>query len=192
MELINTHCHSRYCGHGAGEVIDYVREADRAGLATLAFTEHYPLTPAFDPDEYLSVLPQNMPAYIEAVRRARDEYPDMDIILGIEMDYLGDTEDRVITEDDLAPFELVLGSVHFVDRWPFDDPAQRGRWLEPGASDAIWRRYYELWCRAASDASLPFHVMSHPDLPKKFDYYPAFDLSGYTTRRPRPLGPAGA
>ncbi len=72
-----------------GEVIDYVREADRAGLATLAFTEHYPLTPAFDPDEYLSVLPQNMPAYIEAVRRARDEYPDMDIILGIEMDYLG-------------------------------------------------------------------------------------------------------
>ena len=36
-----------------GEVIDYVREADRAGLATLAFTEHYPLTPAFDPDEYL-------------------------------------------------------------------------------------------------------------------------------------------
>lgn len=177
MELINTHCHSKYCGHGAGEVVDYARAAEEAGVTTLAFTEHYPLSPAFDPDEYLSVLPRNLPAYIDAVNEARAACPGMEIILGVELDYLGETEDRTLAEEDLAPFSLILGSVHFVDRWPFDDPAQRSRWLEPGAADAIWKRYFELWCRAASDESQPFHVMSHPDLPKKFNFYPSFDLA---------------
>ena len=36
MELVNTHCHSRYCGHGEGEVAEYVRAARAAGLTTLA------------------------------------------------------------------------------------------------------------------------------------------------------------
>lgn len=176
MELINTHCHSRYCGHGEGEVAAYAAIAAEAGLTTLAFTEHFPLSAAFDPDEYLSVLPENMEAYREAVEKARRAHPQMEILLGVEMDYLGDTEDRIIASEDLASFQIVLGSVHFVDRWPFDDPAQRDRWEEPGMADAIWRRYVELWCEAASDARQPFTVMAHPDLAKKFDHYPSFDL----------------
>ncbi len=177
MELVNTHCHSKYCGHGAGEVADYAGNARDAGLTTLAFTEHYPLTPAFDPDEYLSVLPQDMPAYVAAVREAQAAFPDMDVLLGIELDYLGAHEDRDDWQAGLDEFDLVLGSVHFVDAWPFDDPAQRGAWDEPGAPDRIWRRYVDLWCDAASDTSLRFDVMSHPDLAKKFGYYPSFDLA---------------
>ncbi len=176
MELVNTHCHTRYCGHGHGEVEDYVTAAVEAGLTTLAFTEHYPLSSAFDPDEYLSVPASLMPDYLEAVRKARQAHPEIEIIVGLEMDYLGDDEDRAITPEDLEPYELVLGSVHFVDAWPFDDPEQRDRWDEPGAPDAIWRRYFELWCRAAADAAQPFDVMSHPDLAKKFGYYPSYDV----------------
>lgn len=177
MELINTHCHSKYCGHGAGEVEEYAAAAEAAGITTLAFTEHYPLSPAFDPDKYLSVQPEDVPRYIEAVKQARLDHPALEIILGAEMDYLGDTEDRVITPCDLAPFTLLLGSVHFVDAWPFDDPAQRGRWNEPGAADAIWKRYFELWCDAASDPAQPYHVMAHPDLAKKFNFYPTYDVA---------------
>ncbi len=176
MELINTHCHSKYCGHGAGEVVDYARAAEEAGVTTLAFTEHYPLSPAFDPDEYLSVLPRNLPAYIDAVNEARAACPGMEIILGIELDYLGETEDRTLAEEDLAPFSLILGSVHFVDRWPFDDPAQRSRWLEPALPTPYGSATSS--CGAGRRAtSQPFHVMSHPDLPKKFNFYPSFDLA---------------
>lgn len=177
MELINTHCHSKYCGHGAGEVEEYASAARRAGLTTLAFTEHYPLSSAFDPDGYLSVPAPDMPRYLDAVERARLEHLEIDIITGVELDYLGGQEDRVIEAADLAPFKLILGSVHFIDGWAFDDPAQRGRWSEPGAPDAIWRRYFELWCEAASDPCMPFDVMSHPDLAKKFGYYPTFDVA---------------
>ncbi|WP_165251723.1 histidinol-phosphatase HisJ family protein [Adlercreutzia sp. ZJ304] len=176
MQLVNTHCHSKYCGHGAGEINEYVEAAKRSGLTTLAFTDHYPLTPAFDPKEYLSVLPQDMPLYEQAVLDARRENPDLDILLGVELDYLGADEDRDITTADLSRFDIVLGSVHFVDRWAFDDPDQRSVWEEEGQADRIWQRYVDLWCEAAADTSLRFDVMSHPDLAKKFAYYPSFNL----------------
>lgn len=182
MELINTHCHSRYCGHGEGEVAAYADAAAAAGITTLAFTEHYPLSSAFDPDAYLSVPKADMHAYEQAVLDARATHDDMDILLGIELDYLADTDDRDLAAANLERFDLILGSVHFVDRWPFDDPAQRGVWEEPGAPERIWSRYAELWCEAASDPSLPFDVMSHPDLPKKFAFYPQFPLDALYQR----------
>ena len=142
---------------------------------TLAVTEHYPLTPAFDPKAYLAMPQESVRPYLEALEAARAAYPDIEILLGTELDWLGDCEDRDLSDEDLAPFEIVLGSVHFVDAWPFDDPAQRGRWDEPGAADAIWKRYFELWCDAVT-STRPFTVMSHPDLAKKFGHYPSYDV----------------
>lgn len=175
-ELINTHCHTKYCGHGEGEVQEYVDAARAANLTTLAFTDHFPLSAAFDPTGYLSVPREDLPAYENAVKAARDTYSEIDILLGVEMDYLANDDDRADVYEEMARYDIVLGSVHFVDKWPFDDPAQRSAWDEPGRADHIWRRYIDLWCEAASDKSLPFDVMSHPDLAKKFAYMPSFDL----------------
>ncbi|MBQ9954013.1 MAG: histidinol-phosphatase HisJ family protein [Eggerthellaceae bacterium] len=177
MELINTHCHTGYNGHAEGAVEEYVAHALEAGLTTLAFTDHYPLSHAMDPTAYVSVPIEKVDTYIEDVLAARLAHPELEIIVGCELDYLGADEDRVFAPGDLERFELILGSVHYVDKWPFDDPAQRGKWEEPGMADCIWRRYFELWCEAASDKALPYHVMSHPDLAKKFNHYPSFDLA---------------
>lgn len=176
MELVNTHCHCVYSGHGAGTVAEYADAAAAAGLATLALTEHFPLSAAFDPDEYLSMTWENVPRYLQEIDEARAAHPELEIIAGTEMDYLGALEDRAIDEEALAPFRFRLLSVHFIDGWAFDDPAQRGRWEEPGAPDAIWRRYGELWCEAAADTGLPYDAMSHPDLAKKFGFYPSWDV----------------
>jgi histidinol-phosphatase (PHP family) len=181
MELINTHCHTKYCGHGEGEVAQYVDEAAQAGLTLLAFTEHFPLSKAFDPDEYLSVTPAKMPAYETAleseIARAAKIYPQLEIISGLEMDYLGQDEDRNLSNVDFSKYKFILGSVHFVDKWAFDDPAERDAWLQTGAADRIWRRYIDLWCSVAADKTLPYDCMAHPDLAKKFGYYPTFDLA---------------
>lgn len=176
MDLVNTHCHTGFCGHAEGSVAAYVSAAKEAGLATLAFTDHFPLSDAFDPDGYLSVPRASMEDYKRDVLAAREENPKMDILFGVEMDYLGEVEDRTFSPEELDGFDVILGSVHFVDRWPFDDPAQRDRWEEPDAADEIWKRYIELWCQAAADAHIRFDVMSHPDLAKKFAYYPSFRL----------------
>lgn len=176
MELVTTHTHTFFCGHGEGTVEDLVSAAEEAGITTLAVTEHYPLSNAFDPEGYLAMPIERVGEYLAAIEEARERHPKLEIIAGCELDWLGKDEDRTITVDDLASFQLILGSVHFVDAWPFDDPGERERWDEPGAPDTIWRRYFDLWCDAVlSDA--PFQVMAHPDLAKKFAYYPSFDVA---------------
>ena len=182
MELVNTHCHCVYSGHGPGTIAEYADAAAAAGLTTLAFTEHFPLSAAFDPDEYLSMRPQMVDAYLAEIDEARARHPQIEFVTGTEMDYLGALEDRQLTEEALAPFRFRLLSVHFIDGWAFDDPDQKARWKEPGAPDAIWRRYGELWCAAASDPAQPFDVMAHPDLAKKFAFYPYFELAPYFER----------
>lgn len=177
MELVNLHSHTKHCGHGEGSIAELTSAAAQAGIATLAVTEHFPLSKAVDPTCYVSMPAEFIPEYLAAIEQARVQHPEMEILAGIELDWLGEHEDRVLTEADFSPFELVLGSVHFVDLWPFDDPAQRGRWEEPGAADAIWRRYVDIWCEAASSKERPFDIMSHPDLAKKFGYYPSFDVA---------------
>ena len=137
MELVNTHCHCVYSGHGAGSIADYADAAEAAGLSILAFTEHFPLTAAFDPERYLSMTEENLPRYLAEIEEARAAHPSIEFVVGTEMDYLGDREDRALAEAALAPFAFKLGSVHFIDGWAFDDPAQRSRWEEPGAPDAI-------------------------------------------------------
>lgn len=176
MELVNTHSHTGLTGHGEGSVEELVAAAERAGISTLAVTEHYPLSLAMDPDAYLSMPPDALDAYLDALDDACRAHPAVELLRGCEFDYLGEREDRGIVASDFDRFSVVLGSVHFIDGWAFDDPASRDAWEEPGAPDRIWRRYFELWCDAVSSA-LPFTVMAHPDLPKKFAYYPSYDLS---------------
>lgn len=175
MELITTHTHTGFSGHGEGSVRELVDAARAAGLSTIAVTEHYPLSPAFDPKAYLSMPESRLEEYVADVEDARERCEGIEVLLGCELDWLGDDEDRVFPSGAFDRFDVVLGSVHFVDAWPFDDPAQRGRWDEVGV-DCIWKRYFEVWCKCVS-SDMPFTVMSHPDLVKKFGLYPSFDVA---------------
>lgn len=174
MELVNTHTHTSLCGHGEGSVYELVAAALKGGISTLALTEHFPLSSHFDPKTYLSMPWEKLDEYCKEVLLARKNNPQMEILLGCEFDWLGDYEDREPAQLDLSPFDIVLGSVHFIDQWAFDDPAQRSRWEEEGP-DYIWKRYFDTWCEAVV-SDLPFTVMSHPDLCKKFAYYPSYDV----------------
>lgn len=175
MKLVNTHTHTHYSGHGEGSVSEVVEAAAKAGISTVALTEHYPLSEAFDPDAYLSMPSSLLENYINDVLQARERFPELDILLGCEFDWLGSHEDRNNLERDLSRFDIVLGSVHYLDSWAFDDPNSYSKWEELGA-DYIWKRYFELWYDAVG-SDMPFTIMSHPDLSKKFNIYPSYDLS---------------
>lgn len=174
MELVNTHIHTGFCGHGEGSVEQHAKAASAAGVSTLAFTEHYPLSSEFDPLTYLSMAHESLDEYCNSVLHVRDEHPEMQILLGCELDWLGEKEDRCISSSDLDRFQVILGSVHFIDAWAFDDPSHRDQWEKEGP-DKIWRRYFEIWIEAVL-SDKPFTIMAHPDLAKKFNYYPSFDL----------------
>ena len=176
MELITTHTHTNYTGHGHGSVAELAAAAAAAGVTTLAVTEHFPLSREMDPTNEISMAWDKVPAYLADIATADRNYRNMQVIAGCEVDWLGDAEDRDLASCDFSPYGIVLGSVHFVDMWAFDDPAEEQHWHDVGV-DAVWRRYFEIWCEAASCAAAPFTVMAHPDLVKKFGYRPSFDLA---------------
>lgn len=180
MELISQHNHTDMTNHGQGSIEEVVEAAHRFGMTNIAITEHYPLTLHVDPRDYVSMPASRLEEYKERIAAQRLRYPSMEILIGCELDWLGADEDRVFTEESYKDFDLILGSVHFLDLWPFDDPAQRNYWDEVGA-DYIWRRYFDVWCEAAT-SRVPFTVMAHPDLVKKYAYYPSFDLAPYYER----------
>lgn len=174
MEWVNCHAHTVYSGHGEGTVSQLVAAARQANIATLAITEHYPLPEEFDPARENSISPDKLSCYLDEIARAQRTAEGIEVVAGAEFDWLGSFETRTMDDSVFAPFAYTLLSVHFIDGWGFDDPAYLQRWSEVGA-DAVWRRYVELWIEAAL-SSWPVSAMAHPDLAKKFGYYPSFSL----------------
>ena len=166
MELIDCHTHSAYSGHGSGTVAELVARAEELGLSTFAQTEHLCLPDGMDPTFETSMSPDTYRSYIEelAVERERLQRSSspMELVFGIEADWLEGRRDEL--ERLCAPFEHVLGSVHFVDRRPFDDPGDMSVWDDYGV-DRVWERYFELWLDMVANHG-PITCFAHPDLPK--------------------------
>lgn len=190
MELVTCHTHTRYSGHGTGSVEEVARAALAAGATTVAFTEHYPLTDMWDPRHTVSMSKVDEESYLAEILAARKVFPQLDLVCGCEVDWLGDGEDRTFSLDCFKPYAWVLGSVHYIDGWAFDDPALVDTWADHGSVDDVWRRYFELWCDAAL-SDMPFDAMSHPDLPKKFGFYPSGDFTPWFERAAEAAASAG-
>lgn len=173
-DLITLHTHSSFCGHAKDSLEAMVEAASRAGVRVMGATEHYPVKERFDPFKHASMPVERLESYCQAVLDEREQHPELELLLGCELDWLGEDEDRDLRTKDFDRFDIVLGSVHFVDGWLINSTRTKERWHEVDV-DAIWMRYIDLWCEAAT-STMPFTVMSHPDVIKKFGYYPSFDL----------------
>ena len=86
------HTHSTFCGHAFNTLEEMVEAALDAGIAALAATEHYPLSPAFKEYSFASMPSTRLDEYADAVCNVRERYPHMQILLGCELDWLGDWE----------------------------------------------------------------------------------------------------
>jgi histidinol-phosphatase (PHP family) len=71
------------------------------------------------------------------------------------------------------PYDYILGSVHFIETWGFDDPIQKHIW-EGRNIDDVYSEYYSLLRRSAESGL--YHIMAHVDLVKKFGHKPSVDL----------------
>lgn len=102
--------------------------------------------------------------YVDAVEEAKAA--GMRIKLGLEVDYypgrMGEVKDLLSA----YPFDVLLGSVHWLDGWMFDyleSPAQMARW-EHESPGGAWEEYV---CALEGLAgSGVCDVVAHPDLAK--------------------------
>jgi histidinol-phosphatase (PHP family) len=154
-------------------VDEYVEAARAGGLDTICFTDHMPLPDGY-PGCYAMTWPE-FPAYVaevrEAARVARD-IGGLEVLCGVEVDWLPEQAPLVAGLAAAHDLDLVLGSVHFVEGWAFDDPDEIEHYAEWDV-EALWERYFEQVAAAASSGL--FDVMAHPDLVKKFGFIPEAD-----------------
>ena len=175
MPLPDYHIHTARCGHATGSMKEYVEHALARGLKEIGFADHIPMywldENRRDPE--LAMPDAELPRYVEEVEKLRSSYRGINIRLGIEADYIPGCEEQLQRIIQRYPFDYVLGSIHYVNGWGFDNPAYIHRYRETDL-DQLYRDYFLLLQQAAQ--SRLFDIMAHPDLVKKFGFRPRGDL----------------
>lgn len=160
----DTHIHTALCRHAQGRPLDYAKAAFARGLPEICVTDHVPAPEGYDAENRMAL--EDFPRYVESVAEAARAFPGR-VKLGIEADYYPGCEAYLPRFLASAPFDLVLGSVHFIGDWGFDHPATLERWR--GADlRRVWSDYFDLLCRMAKTRL--FDAVAHFDLPKKFGH----------------------
>ena len=185
MNLPDYHTHTARCGHASGRPRDYVEAALARGLGGLGVADHLPLLPDRDPELSMSACELN--DYITEVQELKVRFPDY-VLLGVEADYRPQTIFEVGALLGSLPFDYVIGSVHHLGGWGFDDPRQMDEYAERDIDD-IWIEYFELVGDAAESGL--FTILGHLDLVKKFGYRPTRTLAGELDRLVERVARAG-
>jgi len=163
---IDLHNHTARCNHAEGTVDEYIQRAIELGIDIYGFSEHAPMD--FDPEYRLAF--EEMQAYTDDVLTAKERYQnDIKILLGYEVDYLpGHMDERVLN----AKVDYLIGSVHFIDKWSFDNPEFISGYKDRDI-DEIWKAYFE--ATEAMAKSGKFDIVGHLDLIKVFKFMPKQD-----------------
>jgi len=172
------HMHTPLCRHATGEPTEYAARAVALGLAEIGFTDHSPMRR--DDFDNWRMRADQLDDYVEKVRRAQREHPQLTIRLGLEVDYLPGHEDWIRELAARHPWDYFIGSVHYVsDAWAVDDPSKLSAWKDRDAFE-VWSVYFERLTLAAE--SRLFEIIGHADLPKKFGFVPRRDCTALFTR----------
>jgi len=172
LNLVDYHMHTVRCGHAEGHMEEYAARALEIGLREIGLSDHLPLLHVEDTTLAMSL--EELPLYVREVGELREQFPRLPIRLGIEVDYIPGYEERISSILAQHPFDYIMGSVHFVDGWCFDDPRNLDGY-EGRDLFHLWRRYFDLLGDAA-ECGL-FDILAHPDLIKKFGFRPDADVT---------------
>ncbi len=165
--------HTPLCRHASGEPVEYAARALEVGLTEIGFSDHSPMrTDDFDNWRmYASQLDE----YVEKVRKAQTDFPQLTIRLALEVDYIPGHEDWIRELAGRHPWDYFIGSVHYVaENFAVDDPDKLSDWKKRDPLE-VWTVYFER-LTAAAESGL-FNIIGHADLPKKFGLHPDRDLT---------------
>lgn len=165
------------------QLASYVEAAQTHGITEVAITEHlFRFTAAtdrlwgvWDDDPNPSLRAQmegywrdhtgaDLDAYVDCVLEAKAA--GLPVVLGLEVDYYRGRMDTVAELLAGYPFDVLLGSIHWIDAWMFDvlgveevEVERRHRGVED-----LWRSYTVALEELASSGAVD--VLAHPDLAK--------------------------
>jgi histidinol-phosphatase (PHP family) len=168
----------------------YCEKAQAAGVEELAITEHLfrfrqaaALLGGFWRDDRIAPALQesmaeywdfhasaDLDAYVTCAQEAKDA--GLPVVIGLEVDYYEGRMDEVAGLLRGYPFDVLLGSVHWLGAWRFDDidvPLQMAEWSARDV-DACWEGYTRAQEELAASGTCD--VLAHPDLIKVAGHIP--------------------
>ena len=165
--IVDLHNHTPLCNHAEGTIDEYIKSAIKSGTKIFGFSDHAPMD--FDPKYRMKF--EEIKQYEKDVLNAKKKYEsEIEILLGYEVDYLkGHMDERVLNPD----VDYLIGSVHFLEGWGFDNPEFIGKWQEQDI-DVIWQKYFDTIQEMAE--SKLFDIVGHFDLIKVFKFMPKGDI----------------
>ena len=166
--IVDLHNHTPLCHHAEGEMQEYIEKALASGTKYFGICDHAPMD--FDPEYRMKF--SEMAQYEADVLEQKEKYKDkIEILLAYEVDYLqGHMDKRVLNAD----VDYLIGSVHFIDEWGFDNPEFIGNY-ESQNIDEIWQKYFDTIEEMAK--SKLFDIVGHLDLIKVFKFMPKGDIN---------------
>jgi histidinol-phosphatase (PHP family) len=163
------------CGHAEGEMEKYIAVAKQRGLQELGFSDHIPMyfLPEKERDSSIAMREEDLPGYVQKIKDLQKTFYPWPIKIGIEADYIPGMETKLADILRQYDFDYVLGSIHFLDGWGFDNPANIDGYKKCDLWE-LYRQYFFTLGQAA--VSGLFDVLAHPDLIKKFGFDPGREL----------------
>lgn len=153
----NFHTHTFRCKHAQGDVADYCETAVALGMETLGFSDHSALPDDRWPQARMPYA--DLRGYTDAIDAARDHYPQLLVLKGMECEYIPKFH-AYYAEELLGErqFDYLVGASHF-----FTD--EDGKWTGTygGTRDAKSLADYARYTVEMIATGL-FDFIAHPDL----------------------------
>jgi len=159
--LIDLHNHTPLCKHATGEPEEYIVKAIEKGIEVYGFADHAPME--FDYKYRMDF--NEMDKYEQKIISLSQKYDNIKILLGYEVDFTPVVDKRVLERN----VDYLIGSVHFLDNWGFDNPEFIKEWQNRDVDD-IYEEYFSLIEKMAN--SKLFNIVGHIDLVKVFGHKP--------------------
>ena len=157
---IDLHNHTPLCKHASGSPEEFIQKAKEKGIQIYGFSDHNPMN--FDEKYRMSF--EEMSKYEKMIKNLKS---DIKILIGYEVDFTPKKYlDKRVLEADV---DYLIGSVHFLDNWGFDNPEFIKEWQNRDVDD-VYREYFSLIEDMAN--SKFFQIVGHLDLVKVFGYKP--------------------
>lgn len=181
--MIDSHVHIDF-DNIEEELNNYIKKAKEIGIQTFTVTDHVIISNAHTPNfkvkenkVYLkdmaflkcSLISPQIQKYIDAIQEKAKEF---DIRIGAEVDHIEKYEKATKEFLESYPFDLVLGSLHFVNDYSIGRKQEMSNFTQNIPTVEIYKQYFGRLTSMIE--SKLFDVVSHIDLIRKHTDYVEF------------------
>ena len=175
-ELIpcDLHIHPDYSIDSKTSIESYCVKARAMNIPVIGFSTHYDVNPVRDDiDPFMVVDGERLRAddyaigrYLDDCYAAREQFPDLQILIGLEIDYFIGVEAEVYRLKNKFPFDYMIGSVHCLDGISICTKDEQANYYNIHPLDKMADNYFDLLYNAANCGLFTF--LGHPDYYLRF------------------------